>query len=67
VRHVALKVVSSKVVKYEKMCCHNEHDVIPFAFDIFDFLAVEVGSLIQKIMHSNVLSPMFMIVVFNKD
>ena len=63
----ALKAVSSKGVKHEKTCSDNQHVFIPFAFDTFGFLALEVVDLlhrVQKVMHSNVMSPRSMNVVF---
>jgi hypothetical protein len=67
VGRAALKAASSKMVKHEKACSDNQHVFILFAFDTFDFLApeaVELLNRIQKIMHSNVMSPMSMNVVF---
>jgi hypothetical protein len=32
---------SSKMVKHEKTCSDNQHVLIPFAFDTFNFLASE--------------------------
>ena len=63
----ALKVASTKVAKHEKACSDNQHAFIPFAFDTFGFLAPEVVDLlhrVQKVMHSNVMSPRSMNVVF---
>jgi hypothetical protein len=57
------------MVKYEKACSDNQHVFISFAFDTFDFLApeaVELLNRIQKIMHSNVMSPRSMNVVFQR-
>jgi hypothetical protein len=57
------------MVKYEKACSDNQHVFISFAFDTFDFLApeaVELLNRIQKIMHSNVMSPMSMNVIFQR-
>ena len=65
----ALKAASSKVAKHEKACSDNQHAFIPFAFDTFGFLAPEVVDLlhrIQKVKHSNVISPRFMNVVFTR-
>ncbi|KAL6569651.1 hypothetical protein OROMI_014165 [Orobanche minor] len=56
----ALKAASCKVVKHEKACMKNQHAFIPFAFDTFGFLAPEAVDLlkrIQKVMHSNVMTP----------
>jgi len=55
------------VVKHEKTCFDNQHAFIPFAFDTFGFLAPEVVDLlhrVQKVVHSNVMSPRSMNVVF---
>jgi len=63
----ALKVVSSKIVKHEKPCSDNKHAFIPFAFDTFGFLAPEVVDLlhrVQRVVHSNVMTPESMNVVF---
>jgi hypothetical protein len=67
VEQTAIKVASSKVTKHEKACSDNQHVFIPFAFDTFDFLASEVVDLlhrVQRVMHSNVMSPRSMNVVF---
>jgi len=67
VGQAALKAASSKVAKHEKSCSDNEHAFIPFALDTFGFLAPEAVDLlhrVQKIMHSNVVSPRSMNVVF---
>jgi len=69
VGHAALKDASSKVAKHEKACSDNQHAFIPFAFDTFGFLEPEVVDLlhrVQKVMHSNVMSPMSMNVVFTR-
>ncbi|GAU26475.1 hypothetical protein TSUD_294430 [Trifolium subterraneum] len=63
----ALKAASSKMRKHEKACSDNQHVFVPFAFDTFGFLAPEAVNLlkrVQKVMHSNVVSPRFMNVVF---
>ncbi|KAK2385232.1 Pleckstrin proteiny (PH) domain-containing protein [Trifolium repens] len=60
VRRTTLKAASSKMVKYEKACSDNQHVFISFAFDTFGFLtpeAVDLLKRIQKVMHSNVMSP----------
>jgi hypothetical protein len=49
VGQAALKVVSSKVVKPDKVCSDNQRTFILFAFDIFDFIILEVVSLMQKV------------------
>jgi len=69
VGQAALKAASSKVAKHEKVCSDNQHAFIPFAFDTFGFLAPEVVDLlyrVQKVMHSNVMSPRSMNVVFTR-
>ncbi|GJS68950.1 putative reverse transcriptase domain-containing protein [Tanacetum coccineum] len=56
----ALKAASCKVTKHEKACIKNQHVFIPFAFDTFGFLApeaVELLSRVQRVMHSNVMTP----------
>ena len=63
----ALKAASNKVANHEKACSDNQHAFIPFAFDTFGFLAPEVVDLlhrVQKVMHSNVMSPRSTNVVF---
>ena len=69
VGQAALKVSSNKVTKHEKACYDNQHAFILFAFDTFGFLAPEaVGLLhkVQKVMHSNVMSPRSMNIVFTR-
>jgi hypothetical protein len=69
VGQITLKIVSCKVAKHEKACFNNQHTFIPVTFDIFDFLAPEVVSLlqgVQKLMNSNVMSPKVMNVVFKR-
>ncbi|KAK2411257.1 hypothetical protein QL285_046551 [Trifolium repens] len=69
VGQTVLKAASSKMVKHENACSDNQHVFIPFAFDTFDFLAPEAVDLlkrIQNVMHSNVMSPRFMNVVFQR-
>ncbi|MFS8010861.1 hypothetical protein Hanom_Chr14g01301951 [Helianthus anomalus] len=47
----------------------NQHVFIPFAFDTFGFLApeaVELLSRVQRVMHSNVMTPRSMNVVFKR-
>jgi hypothetical protein len=51
------------VTKYEKTCFHNQHVCIPFAFDIFGFLAPKAVSLlqrVQKIMNNNIVTSIAM-------
>jgi len=69
VGQATLKAASSKVAKHEKACYDNQHAFIPFAFNTFGFLAPEaVGLLhtVQKVMHSNVMFPRSMNVVFTR-
>jgi hypothetical protein len=69
VGRAALKAASSKIVKYKKACSKNQHVFIPFTFDTFGFLAPDAVDLlkrIQKVMHSNVMSPRSMNEVFQK-
>jgi hypothetical protein len=52
-----------------RLCSDNQHAFISFAFDIFEFLAPDVGDLlqrVQKIMHNNVVSPRSMDIVFKR-
>ncbi|KAJ0449292.1 putative exostosin [Helianthus annuus] len=65
----ALKAASGKVTKHEKACLDNQHVFIPFAFDTFGFLtpeAVDLLSRVQRVMHSNVMTPRSMNVVFKR-
>nr|GEV21290.1 reverse transcriptase domain-containing protein [Tanacetum cinerariifolium] len=69
VGQAALKAASGKVTKHEKACIENQHVFIPFVFDTFGFLAPEaVGLLsrVQRVMHSNVMTPRFTHVVFKR-
>ena len=69
VGHAALKAASSKVVKHEKTCSHNQHVFITFAFDTFGFLAPEVVDFlhrVRKIMYNNVMYPKSMNVVLTR-
>jgi hypothetical protein len=57
------------MTKYDKTCFDNQHVFIPFAFDTFSFLApkaVNLLKIIQKVMHSNVVSSKSMNVVFQR-
>ena len=50
----------NKVTKHENMCSPNQHVFIPFAFDTFGLLALDIVDLlhiIQKVMHINVMYP----------
>ncbi|KAL4565709.1 hypothetical protein LXL04_029812 [Taraxacum kok-saghyz] len=65
----ALKAAACKVMKHEKACLENQHVFIPFAFDTFGFLAPEAVHLlnrVQRVMHSNVMTPKSMDVVFQR-
>ena len=65
--HATLKATSSKVIKYEKVRSDNQHVFISFVFDIFGFLTSEAVDLlhsVQRVIHSNVMSPRSMNVVF---
>nr|KAJ0213464.1 hypothetical protein LSAT_V11C400188450 [Lactuca sativa] len=67
--HTTLKVVACKVVKHEDACIENQHVFVPFAFDTFGFLtpeAVELLNRVQRVMHSNVISPRSIKVVFKR-
>nr|GEX31761.1 putative reverse transcriptase domain-containing protein [Tanacetum cinerariifolium]GEX98803.1 putative reverse transcriptase domain-containing protein [Tanacetum cinerariifolium] len=67
--HAALKAASGKVTKHEKACIKNQHVFIPFAFDTFGFLAPEAVELlirVQRVMHSNVMTPRSTDVVFKR-
>ncbi|MFS7949409.1 putative exostosin [Helianthus anomalus] len=69
VGQTALKAASGKVIKHEKACLDNQHVFIPFAFDTFGFLAseaVDLLSRVQRVMHSNVMTPRSMDVVFKR-
>ncbi|KAJ0606231.1 putative glycosyl transferase, family 14, beta-glucuronosyltransferase GlcAT14A/B/C [Helianthus annuus] len=69
VGQAALKAASGKVIKHEKACLDNQHVFIPFAFDTFGFLApkaVDLLSRVQRVMHSNVMTPRSMDVVFKR-
>nr|GEX25847.1 signal recognition particle, SRP19 subunit [Tanacetum cinerariifolium] len=65
----ALKAASDKVTKHEKACIENQHVFIPFAFDTFGFLApnaVKLLSRVQRVMHSNAMTPRSTDVVFKR-
>jgi hypothetical protein len=67
VGHTVLKAASSKVVKHERACSENQHVFIPFAFETCGFLAPEVVDVlnrVQRVMHTNVVSPRSQYVVF---
>ena len=69
VGHAALKTVSSKVVKHEKVCSDNQHAFIPFAFNTFGILTPEVVDLlhrVQRVMHNNIMNPSCINVVFTR-
>jgi hypothetical protein len=55
------------MVKHEKTYSDNRYVFIPFAFDIFGFLAPEIADIlkrVQRVMHNNVVMPKSMDVVF---
>ena len=65
----ALKAALCKVTKHEKACIDNQHEFIPFAFDTFGFLAPDAVvflNRVQRVMHSNVMTPRSMNVVFQR-
>jgi hypothetical protein len=69
VGHAALEAASSKVVKHERVCSENQHVFIRFAFDTFGFLApepVDILKRVQRVIHSNVVSPRSQDVVFKR-
>ena len=69
VGYAALKVASSKVAKHEKTCSDHRHAFIPFAFDTFGFLASDDVNLfhrVQRVIHSNVMSPKSMNVLLTR-
>nr|GEW15843.1 putative reverse transcriptase domain-containing protein [Tanacetum cinerariifolium] len=64
-----LKAASGKVTKHEKACIENQHVFISFVFDTFSFIApkaVELLSQVQRVMHSNVMTPRFTDVIFKR-
>jgi hypothetical protein len=57
------------MTKHEKTYFDNQYIFILFVFDTLDFLAPKVENLlkiIQKIVHSNVVSPKFMNIVLQR-
>ncbi|KAF5801739.1 hypothetical protein HanXRQr2_Chr06g0251561 [Helianthus annuus] len=69
VGQAALKAAPGKVIKHEKACLDNQHVFIPLAFDAFGFLApeaVDLLSRVQRTIHSNVMTPRSMDVVFKR-
>ena len=67
--HAALKADVCKVAKHENACIEDQHVFVPFAFDTFGFLTPEVVELlnrVQRVMHSNVISPRSTYVVFKR-
>ena len=67
VGQITFKDASSKVIKHDNACFDNQHIFISFAFDTFVFLApkaVDILRKVQRVMYNNVMSPMFMNVVF---
>jgi hypothetical protein len=68
-KSIQIKVASSKVVKHKKTSCDNQHVFMSFVFHILDSLALEVVDLLKEfkwscMIHSNIVSPMFVNVVF---
>jgi len=58
--------MSNKLANHEKECSNNQHVFITFDFDTFSFLpeVVDFQHRVQRVMHSNVMSPRSMNVVF---
>ncbi|GJT93516.1 hypothetical protein Tco_1082361 [Tanacetum coccineum] len=68
-KQTVLKAVSCKVTKHEKACIENQHVLVPFVFDTFDFLAPEAVELlngVQQVMHSNVMTLRSTNIVFKR-
>src|SRR4051812_25630976 len=56
---LTLKVASNKVVKHKKACSNNQHVLIPFFSNAFDFLAPRADDLlhrVQRLMNSKFVS-----------
>jgi hypothetical protein len=52
-------------LKYlERACSDNQHVFIPFVFYTFGFLASCYEYFLQRVMHSNVVSPNFLNLIF---
>ncbi len=69
VGQAALKAAAGKVAKHEKACLDNQHVFLPFAFDIFGFLAPDAIQLLHRIQHvmdGNVSSSKSESVVFRR-
>lgn len=67
--HVVAKIESCKVAKHEKNYLQNQHFFYSMPFDSFGFLAPKVMNFltkIQRIIHSNVLTPKEHNFVFSK-
>nr|GEW36508.1 putative reverse transcriptase domain-containing protein [Tanacetum cinerariifolium] len=65
----ALKAVSCKMTKHEKLCIENQHLFIPFAFDTFGFLApeaVELLNRVQRVTHINFMTPRYTVIDFKR-
>lgn len=61
VGHATLKSTSRKMAKHEKRCMENQHMFIPFTFDTFNFCALDVVELlnrVQWVMYNNVMNPL---------
>lgn len=57
------------MAKHEKLCVDNQHVFKSFAFDTFDFLALEAVDLLQRVqmlVHNKVVSPRIMNIIFKK-
>lgn len=63
------KIASSKVVKYDNVCSHNQHTLISFIFDTFNFItpqAMNILGRVQKLMQNHVMSFMSIDVIFKR-
>jgi hypothetical protein len=57
------------VTKHERVCSNYQHAFIPFSFDTFDFIApdaVNILKRVHRVMHSNVVFPMPLDIVFKR-
>ncbi|KAL8253805.1 hypothetical protein R6Q59_032026 [Mikania micrantha] len=65
----ALKAESCKVARHEKACLESQHEFTPFAFDTFGFLAPEAVNFlnrVQRVMHSNIMTPRTQNIAFSR-